>query len=106
MRQGLDGVFHALSDPTRRAILARLTAGEHSNGVLAKELLPLSRPTISKHLGVLHDSGLVSRRKQGRNWFYRLEAEPMAAAHRWLAEYEEFWQLSLRRLKQHLEEQQ
>ena len=105
MRQDLDGVFHALSDPTRRAILARLMAGERSNGVLAKDL-PLSRPTISKHLGVLHGVGLVSRRKQGRNWFYRLEAEPLAAAHRWLAEYESFWQLSLQSLKQHLEEPQ
>ena len=104
MRQGLDGVFHALSDPTRRAILARLTEGERSNGVLAEEY-PLSRPTVSKHLGVLRDAGLVSRRRQGRNWFYRLEAEPLADAHRWLAEYQPFWQLSLRRLKNYLEEQ-
>lgn len=102
MREGLDGIFHALSDPTRRAILARLTTGEHANGVLAGEL-PVSRPTVSKHLAVLRSAGLVSRRKEGRNWFYRLEPEPLAGAHRWLADYEHFWRASLESLKRHLE---
>ena len=104
MRSSLDQVFHAVADPTRRAILARLAEGEQSTGDIAREF-PLSRPTISKHLGVLNSAGLVSRRQKGRNQLYALEAQPLANAHRWLADYESFWKLSLGSLKRHLEEQ-
>lgn len=98
----LDAVFHALGDPTRRAILASLTAGERSTGDVAAEF-SLSRPNISKHLGVLKGAGLVRRRRKGRNQFYTIETARLAAAHRWLSDYEQFWQLSLKNLKQHLE---
>jgi len=98
----LDTVFHALGDPTRRAILASLTGGERSTGAIADEF-PLSRPNISKHLGVLKSAGLVSRCQKGRNQFYTIEAAPLAAAQSWLSRYEQFWQISLQNLKQHLE---
>ncbi len=98
----LDHVFQALGDPTRRAILAGLMAGERSTGAIAGDF-PLSRPTISKHLGVLHRAGLVSRRQRGRNQLYSLEAMPLAGAHEWLANYRSFWKLSLGSLKDHLE---
>lgn len=100
----LDTVFHALGDPTRRAILAHLTTGERSTGVLAAEF-PLSRPTISKHLGVLKGAGLVRRRQAGRHQMYSLEPAPLAAAHAWLEHYERFWRLSLDGLKRHLEDE-
>ncbi len=98
----LDTVFQALGDPTRRAILAALMTGERSTGAIAGDF-PLSRPTISKHLGVLHRAGLVSRRQEGRNQLYSLEAEPLAGAHAWITEYRRFWKLSLEGLRDHLE---
>ena len=100
----LDTVFHALGDPTRRGILAILADGEQPTGIIA-ENFRLKRPTISKHLGVLKEAGLVTRRQAGRNQLYALEPEPLAAAHEWLARYERFWRLSLAGLKRHLEEE-
>jgi DNA-binding transcriptional ArsR family regulator len=100
----LDDVFHALSDPTRREILALLGQGERSTGRLA-DAFPLSRPAISKHLRVLHDAALVDRRREGRNQIYALRAEPMAGAFEWLSRYQRFWRTQLRRLKRHVEEE-
>lgn len=99
----LDDTFHALADPTRREILALLEEGERSTGRLA-QAFPLSRPAISKHLRVLYDAGLVTRRKEGRNQVYSLRAEPMAQAFEWLSRYRQFWRTQLRRLKRHVEE--
>lgn len=101
----LDRVFHAIGDPTRRAILASLAEGQRSTGDIAKGFA-LSRPTISKHLEVLKVAGLVTRRQEGRNQLYTLDAEPLAAAHGWLSHYKRFWRLSLTRLKQHLEDEE
>lgn len=101
-KSDLDGVFHALGDPTRRAILSLLAEGERPTGVIA-DGFPLSRPTISKHLGVLIEAGLVTRRQEGRNQLYAIAPAPLAAAHEWLGEYQRFWRMSLARLKQHLE---
>lgn len=98
----LDAVFHALGDPTRRAILTRLTRGERSTGVIADDF-SLSRPTISKHLGVLQSAGLVTRRQEGRNQLYAIAPVPLAAAHEWLGRYQRFWRMSLAQLKRHLE---
>ena len=98
----LDAVFHALGDPTRRAILTRLTRGERSTGVIADDF-SLSRPTISKHLGVLQSAGLVTRRQEGRNQLYAIAPAPLAAAHEWLGRYQRFWRMSLAQLKKHLE---
>ena len=101
----LDRVFCAIGNKTRRAILANLAEGEQTTGAIAKGFT-LSRPTISKHLGVLKAAGLVKRRHEGRNQIYTLEAEPLAAARNWLSSYERFWRLSMTSLQQHLEQKQ
>ena len=86
----LDAVFHALADPTRRAMLQRLTAGEHSVGALAAPFA-ISLAASSKHIKVLERAGLVLRRRQGRTHFCRLEAQPMHGGLEWMRHYEQFW---------------
>ena len=93
----LDRVFGALADPTRRAILARLAAGEATVNELVAPFA-LSQPTISKHLKVLEQAGLVSRGRAAQFRPVRLEAAPLAGAARWLGEYERFWAESFDRL--------
>lgn len=80
----LDATFGALSDPTRRAIVERLTRGEASVGQLA-EPFAMSLPAISKHLTVLEDAGLLVRIKEGRTRRCRLIEEPMREALEWIA---------------------
>ena len=82
----LDATFAALADPTRRAILARLAAGEASVTELA-EPFAMSQPAISKHLKVLERAGLISRGRDAQRRPCRLEAEPLAAASGWLERY-------------------
>ena len=101
----LDRVFAALSDPTRRAILARL---DTEDGLAVTELakpLPMSLPAVMKHLDVLEGAGLISRRKTGRTVACRLTAAPMEDAMAWLARYQRFWTESLDRLAAAVEEQ-
>jgi DNA-binding transcriptional ArsR family regulator len=100
----LDRTFAALSDPTRRALLARLE-GEDTVSVsdLAKPFA-MSLPAIMKHLDVLTDAGLVTRKKTGRTVACRLRAEPMQEAMQWLGKYERFWSERLDRLAAYLEE--
>jgi DNA-binding transcriptional ArsR family regulator len=86
----LDRVFHALADPSRRAILGRLATGEHTISELA-EPLPMSLAAVSKHIKVLEDSGLVQRKVRWRTHVCSLNADPLAAAQRWLDFYESFW---------------
>lgn len=86
----LDAVFHALSDPTRRAILQRLTAGEHSVSDLATPF-QMSLAGASKHIKVLESAGLVRRRIEGRTHICQLEAAKLAQAQQWLSTYEKFW---------------
>jgi DNA-binding transcriptional ArsR family regulator len=86
----LDRVFHALADPSRRAILGRLASGERTVTELA-EPLPMSLAAVSKHIKVLEESGLVSRSVQWRTHVCSLNAEPLAAAQKWLNFYEQFW---------------
>jgi DNA-binding transcriptional ArsR family regulator len=87
----LDATFGALSDPTRRAIVERLTRGEASVGELA-EPFDISLPAISKHLTVLEHAGLVLRIKEGRNTRCRLIEDPMRDALEWIATYGSFWE--------------
>jgi DNA-binding transcriptional ArsR family regulator len=94
----LDTVFHALGDPTRRGMLARLALGETSIGELA-EPFDMSFAGASKHVKVLEDAGLVARRKQGRTHVITLEAGPLAEAERWLRQWEKFWTVRLDRLE-------
>lgn len=99
----LDRTFHALADPTRRAILARLALGEASAGELA-EPFDMSLPAISKHLRVLEGAGLLARRREGRVHRCNLDPEPMKAAADWIIEHQRFWEQQFDRLAQYLEE--
>ena len=87
----LNLVFSALSDPTRRAIVARLAQGEASVTELA-EPFDMTLPAISKHLRVLENAGLLQRRKEGRVHHLSLNASPMQSASEWLATYRVFWE--------------
>jgi DNA-binding transcriptional ArsR family regulator len=101
--QQLDATFAALADPTRRAILARLAAGEASVNELA-EPFDMSQPAISKHLRVLEQAGLISRSREAQKRPCRLEAKPLAKADEWLERYREFWGASFDRLDSLLQE--
>jgi DNA-binding transcriptional ArsR family regulator len=100
--QQLDATFIALADPTRRAILARLTTGEASVNELA-EPFSISQPAISKHLKILERAGLVSRSAAGTRRPVKIEAGPMKDAADWLEKYREFWEQSYKRLDALLE---
>jgi DNA-binding transcriptional ArsR family regulator len=93
----LDAVFGALSDPTRRAILARLTDGDLSVAELAAPF-KVSQPAISRHLKVLEQAGLISRSRRATTRLSHLEAEPLRDATEWLARYRRFWDESHGRL--------
>ena len=95
--QNLDAVFAALADPTRRAILSRLAAGEASVNEIAAPFA-MSQPAVSKHLKVLERAGLVERDVDRQRRPARLKAEPMAAAVRWLEEFKRFWSSSFDQL--------
>jgi DNA-binding transcriptional ArsR family regulator len=101
----LDATFAALADPTRRAILARLTTGEASVAELA-EPFAMSQPAISKHLKVLERAGLISRGREAQRRPCRLVAAPLADANEWLETYRQFWEASFQRLDALLEELQ
>lgn len=93
----LDAVFGALADPTRRAILVRLTKGDATVAELAAPF-SVSQPAISRHLKVLERAGLISRRRRRTARLSRLEAEPLREATAWLARYQEFWDARYDRL--------
>ncbi len=100
----LDRTFAALSDPTRRAIVARLSSGESlSVSELAKPF-PVSLPAVMKHLDVLSDAGLVERTKTGRVVACEFKAAPMEEAMDWLNRYLRFWNQQLDRLAAFVEE--
>jgi DNA-binding transcriptional ArsR family regulator len=99
----LDKVFGALADPTRRAILARLSRGDAPVCELA-EPFDVSLPAISKHLRVLERAGLLTQDKQGRVRRCHLEATPMKAAADWIGRYRIFWTQQLDSLARYLEE--
>lgn len=103
MPDHLDATFTALADPTRRAILARLTAGEATVTELA-EPFEISQPAISKHLKVLERAGLVSRARDAQRRPCRLEAAPLRDALAWLEDYRRYWEESYQRLDALLDE--
>ena len=102
-RQNLDAVFAALADPTRRAILSRLAAGEASVNEIAAPF-EMSQPAVSKHLRVLERAGLIERDIDKQRRPARLKAEPMAAAVSWLEEFKQFWSSSFDQLDGLLDE--
>jgi DNA-binding transcriptional ArsR family regulator len=85
-----DKIFHALADPSRRAIFESLTRGEAG----VKELtarFDISQPAVSQHLATLRDAGLVNGRRQGRRVYYRVEPRGMKPLIDWIAHYRAFW---------------
>ena len=99
----LTRVFHALADPTRRAVLERLTLGPAAMTELAKPF-PMALPSFYQHLGVLEDSGLVQSRKSGRVRTYELTPEPLEAAQDWMADQRCQWETRLKQLDDYLAE--
>lgn len=101
----LSATFAALADPTRRAILARLSAGEANVTELARPF-SMSQPAISKHLKVLERAGLVSRSRAKQARPCQLEAVPLKEAAEWVAHYRTYWERSFDQLAAHLDELQ
>lgn len=98
----LSTTLHALADPTRRAILARLALGETAVGELAQPF-DMTLPAISKHLKVLERAGLIARGREAQRRPCRLEAEPLREVLEWVADYRDFWDRRLDRLQAYLE---
>src|SRR5690606_21955026 len=97
----LSATFHALADPTRRAILARLTTGEASVNELAAPF-NMSLPAISKHLKVLEGAQLISRTKEAQYRPCKLEIAPLQEADGWIEQYRKMWEERFDRLDDHL----
>ena len=102
--QHLDRTFAALSDPTRRAIVARLASGETPVSTLA-EPFDMSLTAVSKHVRMLSDAGLVTVSKRGRTRYCRLNTSTMSAVERWMADRRAIWERRLDRLGDFLDEQ-
>jgi DNA-binding transcriptional ArsR family regulator len=97
----LDRGFTALADPTRRAIMSRLSRGEAAVLDVAG-LFAISQPAVSKHLKVLEAAGLVSRHRDAQRRLCRLEPQRLRQLSDWVGSYREFWEDSFRRLDDHL----
>jgi DNA-binding transcriptional ArsR family regulator len=103
MQDPLSQTFAALADPTRRAILARLTEGEANVSDLAKPFLnEMSLPAVTKHLKVLEKAGLITRGRHAQWRPCRLAAAPLKDVADWVSEYRSFWDESFDRLGEHL----
>ena len=103
--QPLDAAFHALADPTRRAVVARLVAGSASVKRLS-EPFEMGLPAFLKHIKVLEESGLIRTEKQGRVRTCRLRRERLESAENWLAEQRRLWEARTDRLAAYAEELQ
>lgn len=97
-----NAAFNALADPTRRAVLDMLRTGSRPAGEIARSFT-VSRPAISKHLGILRRAHLVEEKREGRHRLYRLNPAPLKAVDSWLEHYREFWTTSLNNLKAFVE---
>ena len=104
-QERLDGIFTALADPTRRAIIARLARGEASVNELAAPF-DMSLPAVSKHLKVLERAGLVERGRDRQRRPARLVGDPLKEVAEWTDGYRRFWEESYDRLDEYLEELQ
>jgi DNA-binding transcriptional ArsR family regulator len=101
LQADLDRTFAALSDPTRRTIVATLARGERTISELATPL-PMSLVAVSKHISVLERAGLLSRARAGRAQVCTLVADPLAGAAGWLDDYRNFWTTRLDSLERYL----
>ncbi len=95
------GVYHAIADPTRRAILEILIEGERSVSAILEQVRG-SQSAISQHLGVLRKAGLVASRPLGRRRMYSIRAEPLMEVSEWVAHFDKFWTERLDRLGDYL----
>jgi DNA-binding transcriptional ArsR family regulator len=98
---GLDRVFGALSDPTRRAVLERLTRGPAAVGEMAHSF-EMALPSFTQHLQVLEGCGLVESHKEGRVRTYRLTPQPLEKAFRWMTDRRKVWETRLDQLDRYL----
>ena len=98
----LGRVFQALADPTRRAVLEKLSRGPAAMSELA-EPFDMALPSFAQHLDVLEDCGLVRSSKEGRVRTYRIAPQPLRAAEQWLAKQREFWTRRLDQLDDYLD---
>ena len=94
--------FNAVAEPRRREILSYLAGVERPVGEIV-EALGLEQPSVSKHLRVLRDVGLVRMRCQGRQKLYRTDAEAIRPLHQWAGTFERYWQRQLNRVKERAE---
>jgi DNA-binding transcriptional ArsR family regulator len=101
--RSLDLAFGALAHPIRRGILARLSTGEASIAELAKPF-KVSAPAITKHMRILEEAGLLSRKKLGREHRCRLEQKRLKEAEKWMEEQRKFWNDKLDSLERYLKE--
>jgi DNA-binding transcriptional ArsR family regulator len=101
----LDRTFFALSDPTRRAIIGNLAAKGTCSVLELAEPFNMSLPAISKHLKLLENANLVTRKKEGRNHYLRLCATPMSEANEWISAYSRFWNTQLDQLERYITSQ-
>jgi DNA-binding transcriptional ArsR family regulator len=104
MLGGVDGLWAALVEPHRRAVLERLRSRPHTVGELADEL-GMSQPMTSKHLRVLRDAGLVRVERQAQHRLYAIDADRMATLDAWLAPYRHLWNNRLDALERHLDQE-
>jgi DNA-binding transcriptional ArsR family regulator len=95
-------VFNAVAEPQRRAILSFLAADERPVGDIV-DALELAQPSVSKHLRVLRDVGLVSARRDGRQVWYRTNAGAIRPLHEWAGTFERYWRNQLNRVKERAE---
>ena len=101
----LSNTFHALADPTRRAILASLTSGEKTVSQLA-EPFDMTMPAITKHLKVLEKANLIERSREAQYRPCHLTPEPLKDVDKWMEQYRKFWEASFDRLDDYLKQLQ
>ena len=104
MTASLQAPLMAMAEPNRLAILSMLADGERPAGDFV-DALPISQPTVSRHLSVLREAGLVTVRKDAQRRLYRLNPAPLAELDQWLARYRRFWTGKLDALEAHLDKE-
>jgi DNA-binding transcriptional ArsR family regulator len=100
--EGVESVFDIIAEPNRRAILSLLIASEQSVGEIERQLR-MPQPTVSKHLRVLRDAGVVEATADAQRRLYRLKPEPLQEVDAWLAPFRRFWSAHVDALERHLD---
>ena len=100
--KSVESVFEIIAEPNRRAILSLLVSSEQSVGEIERQL-GMPQPTVSKHLRVLRDAGVVEATVDAQRRLYRLKPEPLQEVDAWLAPFRQFWSVHLDALERHLD---